>query len=191
LDEESALLTWNYDSAFSRNRGLIQPDEQQCLRQACVAIAGLGGVGGVHLVTLLRLGICRFHLADPDQFELPNMNRQYGADMSTLGKSKLEVMAAVARRINPDVELTLFSDGLTAQNCDAFFRGADVAVDGIDFFAIEARRLAIRCTPRSRPAPPIAPGAVFIIFTAGFASPAQRPILPASWRSCASLSRNH
>src|SRR5438105_1011175 len=50
-------------------------------------------------------------------------------------------MAAVARRINPEVELTLFSDGLTAQNCDAFFRGADVAVDGIDFFAIKARRL--------------------------------------------------
>ena len=96
-------MTWNYDSAFSRNRGLIQPHEQQCLRHACVAIAGLGGLGGSHLVTLLRLGIGRFHLADPDQFELPNMNRQYGADMSSLGKSKVEVMAAVARRINPDV----------------------------------------------------------------------------------------
>ncbi|TLY19877.1 MAG: hypothetical protein E6K67_03730, partial [Nitrospirae bacterium] len=141
VDEESALLTWNYDSAFSRNRGLIQPHEQQCLRHACVAIAGLGGVGGSHLVTLLRLGIGRFHLADPDQFELPNMNRQYGADMSSLGKSKVEVMAAVARRINPDVELTLFSGGLTAQNCDAFFQGADVAVDGIDFFAVKPRRL--------------------------------------------------
>ena len=134
-------MTWNYDSAFSRNRGLIQPHEQQCLRHACVAIAGLGGVGGSHLVTLLRLGIGRFHLADPDQFELPNMNRQYGADMSSLGKSKVEVMAAVARRINPDVELTLFSGGLTAQNCDAFFQGADVAVDGIDFFAVKPRRL--------------------------------------------------
>jgi len=40
-------LTWNYDSAFSRNLGLIQPDEQQCLRHACVAIAGLALWGEV------------------------------------------------------------------------------------------------------------------------------------------------
>ena len=133
-------MTWDHDSTFSRNRGLIQPYEQQCLRHACVAIAGLGGVGGAHLITLLRLGIGRFHLAEPDRFELPNMNRQYGADMSTLGNlktPKIELMAEMARAINPEVALTLFSDGLTVQNCDAFFQRADVAVDGIDFFAID------------------------------------------------------
>ncbi len=40
----------------------------------------MGGVGGVHLMTLARLGIGKFTIADPDTFELANFNRQYGAE---------------------------------------------------------------------------------------------------------------
>jgi molybdopterin/thiamine biosynthesis adenylyltransferase len=135
------LPAWNYDEAFSRNLGLVTAEEQDQLKRTCVAICGLGGVGGVHLVTLLRLGIGRFRLAEPDRFEPANMNRQYGASMRTVGRAKLEVMAEVARSINPEVELTLFDEGLTADNAREVFKGAEVAVDGIDFFAIHARRL--------------------------------------------------
>jgi hypothetical protein len=132
---------WDYATAFSRNLGLISEQEQQRLRRSCVAIAGMGGVGGGHLVTLLRLGVGRFHLADLDYFDVVNMNRQYGASALTVGRHKVDVMAEVARSINPEVELTLFRDGLTESNADAFFQNTDVAIDGIDFFAIAARRL--------------------------------------------------
>src|SRR5438552_16999774 len=95
---------WNYERAFSRNRGLISAAEQEKLRRSHVAIAGMGGVGGVHLITLARLGIGKFTIADPDTFEVANFNRQYGAKTHTVGRGKAEVMAAAARAINPDVE---------------------------------------------------------------------------------------
>lgn len=137
-------MVWDYDTAFSRNLGLVTSEEQFRLRDSRVAIAGVGGVGGVHLTTLLRLGIGRFSIADPDQFEVANFNRQYGATMPALGRQKVEVMAEIARSINPDVQLTVFSEGVSSENCERFLQDADVVVDGIDFFAIDARRLLFR-----------------------------------------------
>jgi molybdopterin/thiamine biosynthesis adenylyltransferase len=140
----SDLLSWSYDTAFCRNRGLISAAEQDKLRHSRVAIAGLGGVGGVHLATLARLGIGRFTLADPDRFELANFNRQYGATTHSLGRGKAEEMAAAAQAINPQVDLRVFTEAVTPENAGKFLDGVDVFVDGIDFFALEARRLLFR-----------------------------------------------
>lgn len=48
---------YDYATAFSRNIGWVTPDEQAVLRRSRVAIGGLGGVGGVHAITLARLGV--------------------------------------------------------------------------------------------------------------------------------------
>jgi tRNA A37 threonylcarbamoyladenosine dehydratase len=61
---------WSYSDAFARHRGLINEEEQQRLGRSKVAIVGMGGVGGVHLITLVRLGIGGFCIADPDSFEI-------------------------------------------------------------------------------------------------------------------------
>jgi molybdopterin/thiamine biosynthesis adenylyltransferase len=135
---------WSYDTAFCRNRGLINAAEQEKLRSSRVAIAGLGGVGGIHLVTLARLGIGGFHIADPDRFEAANFNRQYGATTHSLGRSKAEEMAETAAAINPQADLRVFTEAITPENVGKFLYGVDVLVDGIDFFAIEARRLVFR-----------------------------------------------
>jgi molybdopterin/thiamine biosynthesis adenylyltransferase len=132
---------WNYRTAFSRNLGLITLAEQERLRQTCVAIAGMGGVGGVHLVTLARLGVGAFHLADLDRYEVANFNRQYGATVGTIEQPKIDVMADVIKKINPDVKVRCFPSGLTKDNCREFVVGANLVLDGIDFFAIEARRI--------------------------------------------------
>src|SRR5216117_2931839 len=102
------MVGFDSGRAFVRNLGWVTADEQALLRNRRVAIAGLGGVGGSHLVTLARLGIGRFNLADLDVFEIENFNRQFGARMSTLGRPKVDVLAETARDINPDVELRLF-----------------------------------------------------------------------------------
>jgi len=135
---------WDYDTAFSRHRGLISRAEQERLRLARVAIAGMGGVGGVHLATLARLGIGQFTIADPDVFETANFNRQYGATVDALGRPKALVMAEEAQRINPDVEIRVFRERINSQNVDQFLEGADLFVDGIDFFETTARRLLFR-----------------------------------------------
>ncbi|MET0056427.1 MAG: ThiF family adenylyltransferase, partial [Candidatus Thiodiazotropha sp. 6PLUC10] len=82
------MTGFDYQTAFSRNIGWVTKGEQQRLRQARVAIAGLGGVGGSHLLTLTRLGIGEFNLADFDTFAVENFNRQAGANLNTVGQPK-------------------------------------------------------------------------------------------------------
>jgi len=144
IETELQSAEWSYDEAFCRNRGLISEEEQQRLRTSRVAIAGLGGVGGVHLVTLARLGIGRFTIADPDTFETANINRQYGARTDTRGRSKAEVMAEEARRINPDIDIRIVRDRIGPDNAHQFLADADVLVDAIDAFSIDSRRLLFR-----------------------------------------------
>lgn len=129
------------EEALSRNIGFITPAEQDRLLNATVAIPGLGGVGGDHLVTLARLGIGRFHLADFDIFEPANLNRQYGAKTTHFGRPKLDVMVEEAMNINPYLDIRKFQKGVEKQNLEAFLDGVDVVVDGIDFFNFEARRM--------------------------------------------------
>lgn len=149
---------FDYQSAFARNIGWLREDEQQVLRNKRVSIAGMGGVGGVHLLTLARLGIGRFNIADLDNFELANFNRQAGASMATLGRPKVEVMAEAAREINPELELGIFRDGVNESNLDAFFDGVDVYVDGLDFFSFEIReRVFAYCADKGIPAVTVAP----------------------------------
>jgi molybdopterin/thiamine biosynthesis adenylyltransferase len=136
--------SFDYDSAFSRNLGLVRPEEQEVLRNSRVAVAGLGGVGGVHLTTLARMGVGNFHIADFDEFEVHNFNRQAGAMVSTLGKSKSVVMQQMASDINPSANIRVFPEGINNDNVDAFLQGVDVVADGLDYFAVEARELMYR-----------------------------------------------
>lgn len=126
--------------AFSRNLGLISREEQKKLQSSRVAVAGMGGVGGVHLVTLARLGIGGFNIADPDTFELPNINRQYGANVGTFGLNKAEVMRDMVRGINPYADIRIFDESLDRGNMDDFLKDSDVLIDGIDFFSVDIRR---------------------------------------------------
>lgn len=163
--------TFAYDAAFSRNIGWVTAWEQQALRRKRVAIAGLGGVGGSHLLTLARLGIGAFNIADFDRFELANMNRQAGAGQSALGRPKVDVLAGMAANINPELDLRVFPDGLSVDNLDRFLDGVDLFVDGLDFFALDIRaRVFARCAGRGIPAvtaAPIGMGAAFLVFMPG------------------------
>lgn len=151
-------MPFSHQEAFSRSIGWVTREELTTLARTRVAIAGLGGVGGAHLVTLARLGIGRFHLSDFDTFDIANMNRQAGANMATLGRPKLEVMTEMARAINPGLEIKSFPDGVSGANVDAFLEGVDVYIDGLDFFAFDAREIVFReAHRRGIPAVTVAP----------------------------------
>lgn len=162
---------FNYENAFSRNIGWVTEDEQQILRGKKIAIAGAGGVGGVHLLTLARLGIGHFHISDFDDFEVHNFNRQSGAFMSTLGEQKVDVMERMTRDINPEVQIQSFPEGIFEHNVDEFLEGVDLYVDALDFFALEARKTVFRkCNEKNIPvitAAPLGMGAAFLCFMPG------------------------
>ena len=162
---------FSYDTAFSRNLGWVTPQEQAVLCSARIAIAGLGGVGGSHLLTLTRLGIGAFHIADFDSFDLANFNRQAGATVSSLGRPKVEVLTTLAKDINPRLDIKTFSSGITADNLTDFLTGIDLYVDGLDFFAFSARRMVFAaCAELGIPAITAAPlgmGAALVNFLPG------------------------
>ena len=149
---------FDYDEAFSRNLGWVTEDEQKTLSRKKIAIAGLGGVGGSHLLTLARLGIGQFHIADFDRFAVANFNRQAGAMVSTLDRPKLDVLAEMALDINPGMTIGRFPMGVAPDDIDTFLDGVDLYVDGLDYFALDIRRRVFaRCAERGIPAITAAP----------------------------------
>ncbi len=163
--------TYNYDNAFSRNIGWVTEQEQEKLRQARVAIGGLGGVGGVHLLTLARLGIGAFSIADFDVFDIVNFNRQVGATMRSLDRPKIDVLSEMALDINPDLDIRTFPKGVDAACLNDFLEDVDVYVDGLDFFAFEARRMTFSaCEKKGIPvitAAPLGLGTALLVFGPG------------------------
>src|SRR5260221_4226076 len=109
----SNSTAFNFSNAFARNLGLVNEREQALLKNTCVALPGLGGVGGAHLQALVRMGVSSFRLADPDAFEVVNFNRQLGATLETVGRGKAEVMAEMAHAINPQAQIPTFPEGIT------------------------------------------------------------------------------
>lgn len=165
----AAPFTFDYDSAFSRNIGWVTQTEQATLKKSRIAIAGLGGVGGAHLLTLARLGISHFNISDFDEFDLHNLNRQAGAFMPFMGQPKIDTLARMARDINPETDLRLFPQGIKPENVDEFLRDVDVYVDGLDFFVLPARRMVFaKCRGKGIPALTAAPlgmGVAFLYFS--------------------------
>ena len=131
----------NYWERFSRNIGILTKEEQGVLRNSKVSVAGLGGVGGVQAVYIARAGIGKMAIADPEKFEYSDINRQYGATESTIGKKKAEVMAEILRDINPEIDLEVYPEGITEDNINEFLEGAKVAIDAIEYFAPKTKRL--------------------------------------------------
>jgi molybdopterin/thiamine biosynthesis adenylyltransferase len=100
----------------------------------------MGGVGGAHLITLARLGVGKFSIADADTFGCANFNRQYGATTNAMGCDKVTVMADHARTINPELDLRVFNQFINDENIDEFLTDVDILVDSVDFFSFDARR---------------------------------------------------
>lgn len=134
-------MQYDYFEAFNRNLGFLSLEEQTRLKEARVAIAGLGGTGGAQVHALARMGIGKFSLADLDTFELANFNRQSGATMPNLGRSKTDVARETILAINPEAEITVFEQGICVENIDTFLQEVDVVVDSLDFYCFDERFL--------------------------------------------------
>lgn len=156
-------------SEFTRNMGILDEAQQIRLSSTRIAVAGAGGVGGIHALTLARLGVGKFVFADPDEFELVNINRQFGATHKTVGRNKAEVIAEMVIDINPDAEVTVMAESVGEYNVDRFLDGVDLYVDGIDFFEVEARRTVFNTCKKkgihALTAAPLGFGATLQVFT--------------------------
>lgn len=131
-DEEGCTVE-AYLAEFSHRTGLLLGDERlRVLADKTVLIAGCGGVGGATAITLARLGVGGFVLADPGIFDPPDANRQWAATRATMGRNKALVHADILRAVQPSVRLRVHPEGVTSDNLDQLLEGVDLVIDCLD-----------------------------------------------------------
>lgn len=144
-----------YWKCVERNLGWLgntekeQRDRQEKLRNVVIGIAGTGGIGGAITDRLVRMGVRNFKIADPDTFELSNINRQLGACIDNIGKNKAEVVAEMVYNLTKDVNIEVYSEGITEENADEFVSGCDYVMDKIEIYNLKARYALNRAFRRS------------------------------------------
>lgn len=116
-----------------------QYQRQEKLKNATVGIAGTGGIGGQLAQRLVRLGVRNLKLADPDTFDVSNMNRQMGADLSHIGQNKAEVVAEMTYSLNKDVNIAVYPEGITPNTAADFVEDCDYILDQMDFYEVDNR----------------------------------------------------
>jgi tRNA threonylcarbamoyladenosine dehydratase len=123
-----------YSEIFSRNIGIISKAEQEKLRHSTVAIAGVGGVGGLLAERLVRLGVGRLKITDPGTFEKSNINRQFGSSTTSLNRDKAEEVFHQIKDINPQAKIDYTTTGIASED-DAiqFVSDSDLIIDEMDF----------------------------------------------------------
>ncbi len=118
---------------YSRTRFLLGEDGMEKLKNARVAVFGLGGVGGYAVEALARSGVGALELVDHDTVSMTNINRQILATTETVGMDKVEAAANRVKAINPEIEVTarkIFYLPETADQVD--FTAYDYVIDAID-----------------------------------------------------------
>ena len=126
-------MEWSeyYKNLTNRNIGLITKKQQNKLKNSCVAICGLGGLGGVIVEILARTGIESFKLLDHGKFDTTNSNRQIYSFTDTAGKLKTDVTEKFLKKINPAIKTEKYLK-ITKENVDEFLRDVDVIVLSVD-----------------------------------------------------------
>jgi molybdopterin-synthase adenylyltransferase len=121
--------------------GLAPSECQRRLREAKVAVLGVGGLGGWAAWSLACIGIGEMWLIDGDRVEISNLNRQILYTEADLGLLKVECAAARLRAFNPGMEVTTAARRLESQEDIAeFIAGSDVVIDAADWPAHDIER---------------------------------------------------
>jgi bacteriocin biosynthesis cyclodehydratase domain-containing protein len=114
---------------------------QQRLREAKVAVLGVGGLGGWAAWSLLCTGIGEMWLVDGDRVEVSNLNRQILYTEADIGLLKVECAAARLRAFNSKAKITATAKRLESEEEIAeFIAGSDVVIDAADWPAHDIER---------------------------------------------------
>ena len=120
------------ESAFCRTKILIGDEGLEKLKNAKVAVFGVGGVGSFVVEALARAGVGSFVLIDKDQVSLSNINRQLIATHETIGKLKVDVAKERILSINPEAKVETFAEFFMPGNTDILNNSITYIVDAID-----------------------------------------------------------
>ena len=129
-----------YRALIARNHMLVSPEMQQKLRTSKFLIAGCGAIGSSVAEPLVRIGCENLVLAEPDEYELSNLNRQL-ARMEDVGVNKGLAVARQMRQISPFARIEVLDQGLTPENLEHALEGTALIFDGVDVTGIAPLRI--------------------------------------------------
>ncbi len=120
-----------YDYLFSRSQLLLTDQMRRTIRNATIAIVGLGGIGCMAAEMMIRMGCSHFELADIDCFEPTNLNRQLFADYhNCIGNKRSDLKARIAferlMQINPFCRIEIIEKGIDNLNVEGFCKNCDM-----------------------------------------------------------------
>ncbi len=133
-ESPAATKPFKLHRRFDRSARLIGDEGMHRLARARVIVFGLGGVGSYAVEGLVRSGVGHLTLVDFDDVCVTNANRQLHATVSTVGKSKAELMAQRCKQIHPDVDAVAVKSFYQEDNAQALLPPGkyDYVVDAID-----------------------------------------------------------
>lgn len=130
----------NDDQLLRYSRQIMLPDVdldgQEKLLNARVLIVGLGGLGSPVAMYLAAAGVGHLVLADFDEVDLSNLQRQIIHNNARIGHNKAQSAAQTLRALNPEVEITCVESRLDATSLKELVASVDIVADCTDNFAI-------------------------------------------------------
>ncbi len=136
---------------LTRTEMVVGSEGLDILKNAHVAIFGIGGVGSFAAEALARSGVGRLTLVDFDRIALTNLNRQLHALDTTIGQYKVDVMKERIALINPEIQVNAVKQRYDADTSESIFAdGFDFVIDAIDMVTSKLH-LIVTCQERDIP----------------------------------------
>jgi ThiF family protein len=157
-------MTSDANDLYSRNWAFITPELQHILDHTCLFAAG-AGLSSTIVTLACRTGFGSFILADGDNVELSNLNRQ-AFFRRQIGENKATATAELLREIRPDAEVTVLPEFIENDSYAASLERANIVINSIDYD--NPALFALARDARARGIPMIIPlnlgwgGAVFV-----------------------------
>ncbi|OUJ18401.1 Dinucleotide-utilizing enzyme involved in molybdopterin and thiamine biosynthesis ThiF [Methanonatronarchaeum thermophilum] len=117
---------------YSRQLLVFGEEGQSVLKDLEVVVGGVGGLGSISSIFLVRLGVGRLRVVDSDRVGVSNLNRQALYDDGDVGCLKVEVAGRKLREMNPEVEVEAIDAEVKEDNVSDIIGDADCFVDGFD-----------------------------------------------------------
>jgi adenylyltransferase/sulfurtransferase len=112
----------------------IGGEGQQKLNAARVLVVGAGGLGSPLLLYLAAAGVGHIGIIDSDRVSLDNLHRQIVHDTKSVGRPKTKSAASAIERLNPHVEIEIYTTRLVPENALSIIGNYDIVADGSDNF---------------------------------------------------------
>lgn len=121
-----------YWEMLKRQMPLVSEAEQEKFKNARITVIGCGGIGGLTIEMLARMGIGELVLVDEDVFDLSNLNRQTLSAHTNIGRPKSEIAQKKVNEINPYVNVISYNEHVDESNIDKLIKDSRLVIDALD-----------------------------------------------------------